>query len=312
MVEQARVAAEAAEEAKDAAVNAEKAASQAGPYADEAQKSAEVAKEAQRAASTSAQEAGDAKDQANTASNAAKVHADAAGSAKVAAERAAETAGNAQSGASQSAKAAANSAQAAERAKQEAQQSASIFPKITPEDAGKVPVAQPDGRYLLEDIAASGGETGQDELIYKATTEKEAQFISTPSLTGKGYRIIRAILGTPVTDIRNGLTIARIYIDGKNKDIYMPAVPSSSASRLSVRFSLSESGVVEYQCSGTRNSGDLGTPNTSNPFSSVSHAYGSFLIDGISAIEIQRVDLIAYMSDSVWPVGTNIIFTGEA
>ena len=156
MVEQARVAAEAAEEAKDAAVNAEKAASQAGPYADEAKKSAEAAKEAQRAASTSAQEAGNAKDQANTASNAAKVHADAAGTAKVAAERAAETAGNAQSEAAQSSQAAANSAQAAERAKQEAQNAAAAFPTPSPEVAGMVPVVNPAGDGYVFGKAGSG------------------------------------------------------------------------------------------------------------------------------------------------------------
>lgn len=161
MVEQARVAAEAAEEAKDAAVNAEKAASQAGPYADEAQKSAEVAKEAQRAASTSAQEAGDAKDQANTASNAAKVHADAAGTAKVAAERAAETAWNAQSEASKSAKSAANSAKEAEDAKLEAQKAAAILPAPTQEDAGMVPMVNPEGNGYIFGEAGGGGAGGE-------------------------------------------------------------------------------------------------------------------------------------------------------
>lgn len=145
MVEQATAAANAAKEAKEASEEAAKSAGAAGPYAEEAQKSAETAKEAQRAASTSAQEAGNARDQANTAANAAKEHADTAGAAKEAAERAAETAGNAQSGAAQSAQAAANSAQAAERAKQEAQKAASIFPQITPEDAGKILMVNPEG-----------------------------------------------------------------------------------------------------------------------------------------------------------------------
>ena len=149
MVELARVAAEAAQEAKDAAVNAEKAASQVGPYADEAQKSAEAAKEAQRAASTSSQEAGNARDQANTAANAAKGHASAAGAAKESAERAAETAGNAQSEASKSAKSAANSAKEAEDAKLEAQKAAAILPAPTQEDAGKVPMVNPEGTRFV-------------------------------------------------------------------------------------------------------------------------------------------------------------------
>lgn len=170
MVEQARVAAEAAEEAKDAAVNAEKAASQAGPYADEAQKSAEAAKEAQRAASTSAQEAGNSKDQANTAANAAKVHADAAGTAKVAAERAAETAGNAQSGAAKSAQTAANSAKEAERAKQEAQKAAATLPSPSPEVAGKVPTVNQNGNgYIFGE--ASGGELLLAEYIHQGNQE---------------------------------------------------------------------------------------------------------------------------------------------
>lgn len=309
----------AATTANQAAQESNSAATKAGQYLTSVESAAKEADSARDQATTAAttaqgaaQAAASARDQATTAATTAQDHATAASTAKDAAEQAAATAGSAQSGAAQSAQTAASSASAAQAAQQAAEAAAAVLPKPTQEDAGKVPVAQPDGSYLLEDIAVSDPNTGQDELIYKATTEKEAQFISTPSLTGKGYRIIRAILGTPVTDIRNEFTIARIYINGKNKDIYMPAVPSSSASRLSVRFSLSESGVVEYQCSGTRNQGDLGTPSTSNPFSSVSQAYGSFLIDGISAIEIQRVDLIAYMSDNVWPVGTNIIFTGEA
>lgn len=170
MVEQARVAAEAAEEAKDAAVNAEKAASQAGPYADEAQKSAEAAKEAQRAASTSAQEAGDAKDQANTASNAAKVHADAAETAKAESERAAETAGNAQSEADQSAQSAANSAKKAEDAKLEAQKAAAVLPTPTPEDAGKILMVNPEGDgYIVG--KAGGSDSGQNATLTTAQIE---------------------------------------------------------------------------------------------------------------------------------------------
>ena len=169
MVEQARVAAEAAEEAKDAAVNAEKAASQAGPYADEAKKSAEAAKEAQRAASTSAQEAGNAKDQANIASDTAKDHADAAGAAKVEAERAAEMAGNAQSGAAQSAQASANSAKASETAKQEAQKAASIFPQITPEDAGKVLMVAENGEKIVTGDVSGGGKI-DDTTLGRDTT----------------------------------------------------------------------------------------------------------------------------------------------
>lgn len=185
MVEQARVAAKAAEEAKDAAVNAEKAASQAGPYADEAQKSAEVAKEAQRAASTSAQEAGDAKDQANTASNTAKDHADAAGTAKVAAERAAETAGNAQSDASQSAQVAANSAQAAERAKQEAQNAAAAFPAPSQEFAGMVPVVNPEGNGYVFVNAGSGGACGELQVAdYEHQGNQEIHFSSIDWATG--------------------------------------------------------------------------------------------------------------------------------
>lgn len=174
MVGQATAAANAAKAAKDAAVNAEKAASQSGPYADEAKKSAEAAKEAQRAASTSAQEAGNAKDQANTASNAAKVHADAAGAAKVAAERAAETAGNAQSDASQSAQAAANSAQAAERAKQEAQDAAATLPAPSKEFAGKAPIVNPEGTGYIFGEAGSGGAGGElllAEYIHQGNQE---------------------------------------------------------------------------------------------------------------------------------------------
>ena len=187
MVEQARVAAKAAEEAKDAAVNAEKAASQAGPYADEAQKSAEVAKEAQRAASTSAQEAGDAKDQANTASNTAKDHADAAGTAKVAAERAAETAGNAQSGAALSAKIAANSAREADDAKREAQKAAEILPVPTQEDAGKYPVVNQEGTGYVFGEAGSGGAGGEQLLAeYVHQGNKEIHFASFDWETGIG------------------------------------------------------------------------------------------------------------------------------
>ena len=168
MVEQARVAAEAAKEAKDAAVNAEKAASQSGPYADAAKEAAEEAKEAQRAASTSAQEAGNAKDQANTASNTAKDHADAAGAAKEAAERAAETAGKAQSDASQSAKSAANSAQAAERAKQEAQNAAAALPAPSQEFAGKVPMVNPEGTGYI--FGEAGGGKIDDTTLGRDTT----------------------------------------------------------------------------------------------------------------------------------------------
>lgn len=174
MVEQARVAAEAAEEAKAAAVNAEKAASQAGPYADEAQKSAEAAKEAQRAASTSAQEAGNAKDQANTASNAAKVHADAAGTAKLAAERAAETAGNAQSGASQSAKDAAGSASDAQAAKHAAEAAAAVFPPLTEDVANKILAADSEGKKLIFiDPPSGGGDSYEWRLIRTITAPED-------------------------------------------------------------------------------------------------------------------------------------------
>lgn len=168
VLEQARAAAEAAEEAKDAAVNAEKAASQAGPYADEAKKSAEAAKKAQDAAATSAQEAGNAKDQANTAATTAQGHADAAGTSKVAAERAAETAGNAQSEAAQSAKSAANSAKEAEDANLEAQKAAAIIPAPTQENAGKFLMANPTGDgYIFGEV---GGGKIDDSTLGRDTT----------------------------------------------------------------------------------------------------------------------------------------------
>lgn len=168
MVEQARVAAEAAEKAKDAAVNAEKAASQSGPYAEEAKKAAGAAKESQKASDTSAKQAANAKDQANIASDTAKDHADAAGTAKVRAERAAEMAGAAQSGAAQSAQTAANSAKEAETAKQEAQKAASILPTPSPEVSGKVPVVNPEGTGYL--FGEAGGGKIDDSTLGRDTT----------------------------------------------------------------------------------------------------------------------------------------------
>lgn len=218
MVEQARVAAEAAREAKDAAVNAEKAASQVGPYANEAQKSAEAAKEAQREASTSAQEAGNAKDQANTASNAAKVHADAAGTAKVEAERAAETAGNAQSEASQSAKSAANSAKSAELAKQEAQNVAAALPAPSPEVAGMVPVVNQAGDgYIFGDIF---GGSGPYDLLYSATIE-EPDTMEVLVVAEKSIKSISVYAITPADDMQYSLQCyARINNNAVNQIVF--------------------------------------------------------------------------------------------
>lgn len=238
MVEQARVAAEAAEAAKDAAVNAEKAASQSGPYADEAKKSAEAAKEAQRAASTSAKQAANAKDQANIASDTAKGHADAAGAAKVEAERAAEMAGNAKSGAAQSAQASENSAKASEAAKQEAQKAASIFPKITPEDAGKVLMVSENGEKIVTGDVSGGGKI-DDTTLRRNTTWSSLKIVdslapefesSGPVVTCNpvpGYPLSVTSQIVPVQDgegdpspdnIRpiSGYTGAKIKITGKN------------------------------------------------------------------------------------------------
>lgn len=170
--EAAKTAAEAAKTtAAESARAAQSAAQDAGGYLDsvkaDAQAAATAATEAgksQKAARDAAQEAANARDQANTAVNTARDHATAASTAKDAAEQAAATAGGAQSGAAQSAQSAAGSASAAQAAQQAAEAAAAVLPTPTPEDAGKVPVVQPDGTFGLEEISGGGSAGGWVKL----------------------------------------------------------------------------------------------------------------------------------------------------
>lgn len=139
----------AATTASQAAQTAQGAATQAGQYlasveadAQAAASAATAAGKSQEAAQGAAQAAVSARDQANTAATAADT-------AKGAAEQAATTAGNAQAGAAQSAQAAASSASAAQTAKEAAEAAASILPAPTQDDAGKVPMVNPEGTRFV-------------------------------------------------------------------------------------------------------------------------------------------------------------------
>ena len=169
----------AATTASKVAQTAQSAATQAGEYlasveadAQAAANAATAAGKSQEDAQTAAQDARNARDQANTAATTAQGHASAATTAKDAAEQAATNAGNAQAGADQSAQAAASSASAAQEAQKAAEAAAALLPTPTPEDAGKVPMVNPEGDGFIFSALSAGG-AGEWELVADVTIEEE-------------------------------------------------------------------------------------------------------------------------------------------
>lgn len=182
----------AATTAIQAAQTAQGAATQAGQYlasveadAQAAAAAATAAGKSQDAAQGAAQAADSARDQANTAATTAQGHATAADAAKTAAEQAAATAGSAQAVAAQSAQSAANSASAAQAAQQAAEAAAAVLPKPTREDAGKVPMVNPEGTGYVFGEAGSGGAGGKLQVAdYEHQGNQEIHFSSIDWETG--------------------------------------------------------------------------------------------------------------------------------
>lgn len=178
----------AATTASEAAQTAQEAATQAGEYlatvkqdANNAESAALEAGKSQEAARGAAQEAANARDQANTAATAADT-------AKDAAEQAATTAGNAQSGAAQSAQTAASSASAAQEAQQAAEAAAAVLPTPTPEDAGKVPMVNPEGNgYIFGEAGGDGG--GWFRITEVTITEPVSSIIISTDIDGKPFSV---------------------------------------------------------------------------------------------------------------------------
>lgn len=169
----AQQAAEAAQgAAARSAETAQGAATTANQAAQESNSAATKAGQYLTSVESAAQAAASARDQATTAATTAQDHATAASTAKDAAEQAAATAGSAQSEAAQSAQSAAGSASAAQAAQQAAEAAAAVLPKPTKEDAGKVPMVNPDGNgYIFGE--AIGGSNAPYSLLYSGTIEEE-------------------------------------------------------------------------------------------------------------------------------------------
>ena len=185
----------AAGTAAESARAAQGAAQEAGGYLDSVKADAQAAATAataagksQEAAQGAAQTAANARDQATTAATDAQGHAAAAGTAKTAAEQAATTAGNAQSGAAQSAQTAASSASAAQEAQQAAEAAAAVLPTPTPEDAGKVPMVNPEGNgYIFGEAGGDGG--GWFRITEVTITEPVSSIIISTDIDGKPFSV---------------------------------------------------------------------------------------------------------------------------
>ena len=169
--------------ASQSAQNAQNAATQAGQYlasveadAQAAATAATVAGKSQEAAQGAAQTAANARDQANTAATTAQGHATAASTAKDAAEQAAGNAATAKAEAAQSAQDADGSASAAQAAKEAAEAAASILPKPTPEDAGKILMVNPEGDGYIVGKAGGISERQWVKIRDETTTEAVISF----------------------------------------------------------------------------------------------------------------------------------------
>ena len=168
----AQQAAEAAQgAAARSAETAQGAATTANQAAQESNSAATKAGQYLTSVESAAQAAASARDQATTAATTAQDHATAASTAKDAAEQAAATAGSAQSEAAQSAQSAAGSASAAQAAQQAAEAAAAVLPKPTKEDAGKVPLVNPEGTGYI--FGEAGGSRGEFERIMEINVTED-------------------------------------------------------------------------------------------------------------------------------------------
>ena len=168
----------AAAQAKDAAEGvaanaqaAQEAAGQAQTAQDAAQSSAQQAVTAAAAAADGAKTAADS---AAAATQAAQSAGDAVRSAQASAQTAtaqAQSAADAAQQAGQAKTAAEAAAGSAEQSAQEAKAAAAVIPTPTKEDAGKVPVVNPEGTGYI--LGEGGGSNEPYDLLYSGTVEEE-------------------------------------------------------------------------------------------------------------------------------------------
>lgn len=203
--------------ASQSAQNAQSAATQAGQYlasveadAQAAATAATAAGKSQKAAQGAAQTAANARDQANTAATTAQGHATAADAAKTAAEQAAGNASTAQAGAAQSAQEASGSASAAQQAQQAAEAAAAVLPTPTPEDAGKVPMVNPEGDGYI--FGKAGGISERQWVTVRDETTTEAVI----SVSESGLSEYNLIYFEFETTMEDSASIVHLYV---NNDI---------------------------------------------------------------------------------------------
>lgn len=178
------------------------------------------------------------------------------------------------------------------------------LPTPTKEDAGKAPRVNPEGTgYLLSD---SGGSTTERVLLSETTDKEVAAFSVTEGL--EGIKIIRAILGTPAVE-KNSTYIKIFFTLSGKQYMVLPfaAAPNTLPTQISIKLTITDSGIAELNISGGRNLSDLSTPQVYNPMGNVANVFAQFKIAQNSKID--RFAIQAY--DTVFPNGTNILIEGE-
>lgn len=120
--------------------------------------------------------------------------------------------------AAQSAQEAANSASAAHTAQQAAEAAAAVLPKPTNEDAGKVPVVNPEGDgYIFGDVF---GSSGPYDALYSETVE-EPDTMEVLVVAEKPIKSIAVYAITPADDMMYSLQCyARVNNNGANQIIF--------------------------------------------------------------------------------------------